>query len=415
MKNVNQTVPGGKKIGVCMVTGAFYPEIAGGTLQCYSLMQRLKDKVNFYVIATYKPSSEKKQARSLFTKEVIGNMKIYRIYVERGNIISEVRSAFALIFIFCKIAKNINIFHIHSFTRKNYLITFLAKLAGKKTMVKPSSFGVDDPVSIKKRFAMVSKIYSLIDSFIAISPAIEKSHKIFGIPDCKIHAIPNGVDTKRFRIPDKHEKEELRKVLGIPESSDVILSVGFFSRDKGLDLFSQSLVSLPHDKLEKLFLIFVGSRNTDGLEVDDDVVKKVGYDIKKLNLEKRTLFVEETHEIEKYFKASDIFILPSKREGLPNALLEAMACGLHCIVNRIEGITDYVIDNRKSGYLLDSLNPEHIAKILTEALDSKNKDDRIGKNARQKIEQSFNLDKIEDSYFALYSDLIKEEKKICAA
>jgi len=415
MKNANKIDSRSKKIGVCMVVGAFYPEIAGGTLQCYSLMKSLKDKVDFYVISTYKPSSEKKESRRFFTEETVEGMKVYRVYAERGNMISEIKSAFALIFIFCKIVKNINIFHIHSFTRKNYLITFLAKLAGKKTIVKPSSFGVDDPMSIKKRFPIAPKLYSLIDNFIAISPAIEKSHEVFGIPSGRVFTIPNGVDAKRFRHPEGREKKEIRNSLGIPESADVILSVGFFSRDKGLDLFSHSLINLPSDKLKNIFLIFVGSRNTNELEVDGGVVERVSNDIKKLDLGKRSLFVEETRQIERYFKASDIFILPSKREGLPNALLEAMACGLLCIANRIEGITDYVIDNRKNGYLLDSLNPELIAKILQEALDGKNRDVPIGKNARQKIEKDFNLDRIKDAYFALYSDLTKEEKEICAA
>lgn len=395
------------RTGICMVLGAYYPEIAGGAVQCYNLIDSLQDSFDFYVIATYKISSRIRHTRRIFTEENINNARVFRINLYPGKIISEILSLLAVIIIFFKVKNKVQVFHMHGYTRKGYLITLLAKIFRKKTIVKTTSLGIDDPLSIKKRSPVSSAFYSLVSAYVVTSPAQKDCFKMAGYSSDKIYMIPNGVNLKRFNVPGAQEKSAIRKGMGIPDSSDVILSVSFFSKAKGLDIFAEGLLLLPSDKLRNIFLIFVGSRDDRELEVDKEVVNKVYGITERLGIRSNCLFVDPAHDIEKYFRASDIFILPSKREGLPNALLEAMACGLCCIANRLEGITDYIIDSGENGYLLDALEANSIVNALRNTIGNRSLQYRLGHNAHLKVERVFNAEQIKTRYKELYLNLIK--------
>ena len=386
--------------------GAYYPEISGGAIQCFNLINGLKQNFDFYVMATYKMSSKRYPVKHIFSEETIDDAKVFRINLYPGRIISEILSLFAIFRIFFKIKNKVHIFHMIGYTRKSYLITLLAKIYGKRTIVKTTSFGIDDPLSIKKSSLIPSTLYSLVDAYVVTSPAQKASFKMSGLPENRIFMIPNGIDLNRFNIPGTQEKSILRQQMGISNSLDVILSVSFFSRDKGIDRFAESLLLLPEEILNKIFLIFVGSRDARVLEVDRKVVEKVDDIINRLNIRSRCLFIDSTQDVDRYYKASDIFILPSKREGLPNALLEAMACGLCCIANNLEGITDYIIDFEKSGYLLDALIPDHITDVLKRTIGNKALQCTIGYQAHLKVKSMFNMEDIRTHYTTLYTGLL---------
>jgi len=389
-----------------MVLGAYYPDISGGAVQCSSLIDSLKSDFDFYIIATSKISSERWHTRQIFTEESLDRTKVFRINFYPGKVISEILSFLAVIIIFFKVKNNIDIFHMHGYTRKSYLVTLLAKIYRKKTVVKTTSFGIDDPLSIRKRSFIPSVLYSFIDAYVLTSPAQQESFKMSGLFENKFFMIPNGVNLKRFNIPEPQEKVALRQQMGIPDSLDVILSVSFFSRDKGIDIFVESLLALPQDKLRNIFLIFVGSRDDKELEVDAKIAEKVYNTIDSIKIGPRCSFIDPIHDIEKYFKVSDIFVFPSKREGLPNALLEAMSCGLCCIANRLDGITDYIIDSEKDGYLLDTLKHDSIADSLKKVIGNKALQRNIGYEAHLKIRRMFNIEQTKDSYARLYNRII---------
>ena len=391
--------------GICMVVGAFYPDISGGAVQCLNLIDSLKQDFDFYVIATYKISSKKRGIKNIFTEEVINGFKVFRINLHPSSIISEALSLLAIFIIFFKIKGKVSVFHMHGYTRKGYIVTILAKIFGKRIIIKTTSFGIDDPLSIKKIGIMPFALYSLADAYVLTSPAQKESHKLSGLREDKAFMIPNGVNLSRFNIPAPEEKICLRQEMGIPDSFEVILSVSFFSEDKGIDMFAESLLLLPPDKLKDLFLIFIGSKDGKELEVDAKIVKKVYNSIDSINIRSRCLFIDKVYEMERYFKVSDIFILPSKREGLPNALLEAMASGLCCIASKLEGATDYIIDSQKEGYLLNALNPASIADILKNIIGDKGLQHRIGFEAHSKIRRMFDMERIKDNYAKLYNHI----------
>jgi glycosyltransferase involved in cell wall biosynthesis len=123
-------------------------------------------------------------------------------------------------------------------------------------------------------------------------------------------------------------------------------------------------------------------------------------------LSKSVMLIPVVDEIASYLSAADLFVLPSRFEGLSNSLLEAMACGLPVISTGVGGSMD-IIEDGINGLLIDVDNDEQlmqaIVKIFTDSLLAAN----LGKNARQTVVDKYNLSEIAGKYVELYRELVK--------
>lgn len=388
-----------------MVTGAFYPEISGAGLQCRTLINSLKNNnLKFFVLTTAGGPSLRDSGLGI---------DIFRIYAGNMGFIARLRSALNIIYIFLKIQNKIDIVHIHGFSDKSILIILLARAFRKKIIQKMTSLGEDDPDSIfSRRFGMLKRFFfSRADVFISVNPVMSRAFIEAGLPESRLLTIPNGVDIERFCPPKNlNEKTLLRKELGLPEDGILILFVGFFSKDKGPDILFESFKNLKGRIKEDLFVIFIGATEGRYFEIDANLVKTIKDGIAKFNMQNTFIFVESTLKIEKYYKASDIFIFPSLREGLPNALLEAMSTALSCVSSDLKGVTDYLISDKKEGLIFAPGDIEGLRKAICTLLNDKNMAEELGRNARRKILDKFSIDKVSRQYQYIYDKLAKDNK-----
>jgi glycosyltransferase involved in cell wall biosynthesis len=109
-----------------------------------------------------------------------------------------------------------------------------------------------------------------------------------------------------------------------------------------------------------------------------------------------------------FLRSSDIFILPSLAEGLSNALLEAMACGLPVVATNIGG-TNEVIKNGVNGILVEPKNSEQLAQAILSLMKNQKYAYRLGINARKTITEKYSLDLLSEKYVHLYCKLLKEK------
>ena len=100
--------------------------------------------------------------------------------------------------------------------------------------------------------------------------------------------------------------------------------------------------------------------------------------------------------------AADIFVLPSRREGMPNVLMEAMMRALPCVATDISGCQD-LIDHNVNGLLVPAADITSLAQNIIFMLTNRTMAAKMGANARQTIIQSYNIEDIADKYAALYS------------
>ena len=267
-----------------------------------------------------------------------------------------------------------------------------------------TSLGHDDPVSIKRRSFLLKSFFSMVDTYVGVSPRFESLFHHSQLPSDRLVMIPNFVDTNRFCLVSNEEKTVLRNELKLPKKMKLILFVGHFSLEKSPNIFLEGWMQHVAEKFPDTGIIYIGSNNLDHYEVDADLVR----DMQKITesyLNKRVFFIERTHEIEKYFQAVDMFVLPSLREGLPNALLEAMACGLPVITSRLEGVTDWIVEDGKNGLLLKSVIGDDLGKALISMLKDEIQAHLLGLKARETVLERFSMEKVAEEYLELYRRL----------
>lgn len=205
-----------------------------------------------------------------------------------------------------------------------------------------------------------------------------------------------GVDPLRFH-PDSRIRETIRDNLGIDKNALVILFVGRLCRDKGiLDLaFAFSEIAKCNSNA---VLLLVGAEE----DVPFKEVQKICH-----SESERLHYVSFTSTPEIYMAASDIFCLPSYREGFGMTIIEAAACGLPAVASRIYGITDAVAEG-KTGLLF----PAGDARLLTQALLKLTIENdlrqQMGNEARKRTLELFSSEIITREILMLYDKLSEE-------
>jgi glycosyltransferase involved in cell wall biosynthesis len=385
--------------GVLRVTGAYFPELSGAGLQCRALVRQLRDDVEFTVLTTTTDSS-------LRTEDDQDGVPVHRVFVDPASAWSKLTAGLRMTARLLGGRRRFSILHLHGFSRKSMLLTVLGLLLGKRVAIKLTSVGHDDPASIRARGRLAYWCYSRAHLFFGVSPRLQTLYEASGLPRDRFRLIPNGVDLQRFRPASLDERRALRAELGLPPDTTVILFVGFFSREKCPDLLFDAWSRVAADAGHTSVLIFVGATRSRYYEVDERLAPAIRERASRLALDHRVFFVEATREIEKYQRAADIFVLPSLREGLPNALLEAMACGTASVATRLAGVTDSLIDDGDSGLLVPARDQAALETALASLISRPERARAMGTRARERIERDFSQTDTARRYLAAYNELL---------
>lgn len=380
-----------------MVIGAYHPELSGGGLQCRTLVGALRGSAAFTVLATTRRPD-------LPPLAAVDGVAVHRVPLA-GTRLGGLAAAPRMIRLFVRLRKRIDLVHFHGFTSKMLLLHPLARLFGKPIVQKATSVGGDDPLTMA-RLGLRGRVYARADAFVSVSPGMTARFRASRIPAGRIREIPNGVDLRRFQPPaDREEVRQLRHRLGLPTHRPVIAFVGFFSRDKAPDVLFDAWrrlappPDLPH-------LLFIGATDPAHVEVDAGLVAAIRAEIERDRLGDRVGFVEATDHIEEYLRAADVFAAPSRREGLSNALLEALASGLAVVAARIEGVTTEAILDGETGFLVPPDDPASLAARLGALVADEALRGKLGAAARRRAESRYGIEAVAAQYLRLYRDLL---------
>ena len=175
-------------------------------------------------------------------------------------------------------------------------------------------------------------VYKMITFLVTGTESLKKEYSIhYQIPYEKIRTMPNLVDIGRFS-KSRAESASIRKELGIGDKTKVILFAHCLSRRKGAHYLPQIIRNFKGKDV--VFLIAGSGQEQQYIEPE---ISKEG-----MRLQVRFLGWVPNMEIQRYFGAADIFILPSEEEGFPHVLLEAMAAEVPLVAFDVGGVKDIV-------------------------------------------------------------------------
>jgi glycosyltransferase involved in cell wall biosynthesis len=211
------------------------------------------------------------------------------------------------------------------------------------------------------------------------------------IPAAKIRVVYNGLDFRRF-VP-RVQREEFRRSLGIPAQAAVVASVLRLHPEKGADLLPEIVEKTPG----ALFLVAGDGPTAAGIRDE----------VRRRNLEERMRFTGWRQDIADLLNASDVFLLPSREESFPQAVLEAMAMRLPVVASRVGGMEE-LVDDGTTGILVSPGAAEPFAAALRSLLADGAKARAMGDQGFRKSRR-FDEHSMIESVRAVYQDVLQRK------
>lgn len=235
--------------------------------------------------------------------------------------------------------------------------------------------------------------YLLPKKIVCVAQAALESHRQFGFDDKRMLVIGNGIDLDEF-FKGMDSSLAVEKTMSLPR---IIGCVGRYHADKGQDLLVQSFAQLlPQQPDLRLMLIGRGC---------DSANQQLVTLLKQLNLEHAVDLLGERQDIAALLHTMDIYCMPSRSEGFPNGLVEAMACGLPCVATDVgdarllgDGVVQFVAPASVSEL---TRGLQQMLEISPAARLS------LGQQAAQRIKQQYSIDVVRSQFEALYSLILR--------
>ncbi len=249
--------------------------------------------------------------------------------------------------------------------------------------------------------------FNVMDCVVVSSNVMQRALRDLGIAT-RIEVIPNGVDLGRFRPIDSPSTRTLvRRQLGLDSEAEIALFVGPIEARKGVDVLVQAW-SLLARKRPKAILVLVGPHHNErgaSRPGQAGFQTRIEGIVRESGAAERVVFTGAVDNVEAYYRVADLFVFPSIREGMPNVVPEAFACGVPSILTPFIGLPD---DFGRPGeqYLLVERTPEALATAIQALLDDDEERKRLASRARTWAEEHMDVEHSLDQYAALYSELV---------
>jgi glycosyltransferase involved in cell wall biosynthesis len=295
-----------------------------------------------------------------------------------------------------------DIIHVHQALYPAFVSLLIGKgILKKPVLIKTASSGITSDIILLRQFPLgklqLSYLLKKMNCLITVSEAGGEDYQAIGFPQSKILNIPNGV---RIPATGKTNYDSLLNVLAISR----------LSREKGIDILIQAwAIVLRQAPNLKLFILGDG--------VHESALRTLS---SSLGLDRSVFFAGGQASIEKYLTEADLFVLPSRTEGLSNALLEAMSFGIPCVATQV-GEASQVLAGRNSIEILPGgcwaerygilVNPEDVlglSKGILYLIDNPKERERVGRRARVRIQEKYSIDSVAETYIGLYRSLLEK-------
>lgn len=246
-------------------------------------------------------------------------------------------------------------------------------------------------------------MYNSFDCMIANNIPIRDALRGMGV-STRIEVIPNGVDLNRFSPGENDPKAAaVRSHLGIGAGELLITTVGAVMPRKGSDVLLQAW-SILSRQYPGAHLALVGPRYDLEQPELSEFAAKLHRSVLDSCAPQNIHFTGLVDNVEDYVRASDIFVLPSEREGMPNSVMEAMACRVPVVITPFAGLSRD-LGKADEQYLLSPRDPEALAATIGRLMRDADLRQTVATQGWEWVKANLDLETALRRYAALYRDL----------
>lgn len=393
------------RLNILMITRLYWPHLGGNENQAKLLAEHLKKNhpVEITIITslydkklkqfeTYKNINIVRLPHFLLRKKSTNKKSIpIRLIDKIKFLLQEYSYQIELFNFLIKEISRFDIIHVHQTSWLSILPSFIGRKYYKQVIIKEATL---NGFQFLRTLFLPSKLKQIpikYSNFIGVSSMIIENLLQQGVPRSKIFLIPNGV-----KLPSS-----LPKIKPHSNSLKKILFVGNFSHGKikGFDILLLA-ISIVQKSFPDFILQVIG--NGDPHEYDNIITQNT--------LRENIKFLGEQTDVAKYYQSANVFVLPSRSEGMSNSLLEAMSYGVPCVATKVSGVED-IIDNSINGFIVDVEDFQDMAEKILEVLTKPDLEEKFKKMSREKIEKNFSIEAIAKQYYGVYSKLVSNESQ----
>jgi glycosyltransferase involved in cell wall biosynthesis len=331
-------------------------------------------------------------------QEKIDATLVHRLGVPGTGVLKTFFFVAALFSFLLRNSRKFHVCHSHGAVNMGALCRVARVFTGRKNVAKIASAGRIHKLESRLSGKLILALFKQADAIIAMTPEIEGELAAINTSAKRIHCITNGVDCSRFKPRTDAGKQAWKKEQGFSPEERVVLFLSRLVPGKGLRVLLDAWPAV-HEKNPDCLLCIVGSGKDQSASIEQEVHEKV----QRQRLA-NVRFAGETDRPEECLGGVDLFVFPSRQEGFPNALMEAMAAGLPVVASRIGGVSELVSDN-ENGLLFTSGDSRNLADRILRLLENDSLARAMGQQARQTVLDNFAFPRIASQYTALYRTL----------
>ena len=282
----------------------------------------------------------------------------------------------------------------------NIIGPILGRAAGIRVRVSSQRMSLQGYARWLLRADRVVANSSFVDRMVSVSESTSRfCVEVEGIRPEKLITIPNGIDLDAFQSArSKNPSVHLRKQIGVDPDSIVIITVARLHPQKGHRYLLNAVPAVVAQAPKAVFVL-VGDGQLRG-EIEESVIKR--------GIDRYVRILGRRDDVPDLLHISDLFVLPSLWEGMPNAVLEAMAAGLPVVATRVDG-TPEVVMHGVTGLLVPPGDAAGLADAIIRVLNDPDRRSSMGREGLRRVKEVFSTTQYVNGFTKLYYDLVQSK------
>ena len=378
---------------VVMLSQTFYPAMGGSEKQALELSRSLAGRGLRVTVLTRQPGG-------LPAEEDMGGVLVRRLPVFGPRAVDSALFMLKSFFWLLAHRSEYDAVHVHLASSPAVAAVLAGRLTGRRTVVKlGGGRGVDEITlsqgtllgRLKLAFFRAARPELLVMNGEVLA-WLKGSPEFSGL---RLRQFRNGVDTGRYTPLLYNEKINAKAAIGL-DNAPVFLFVGRLSPEKRVKEFVETWAEVLSEEAvpPRVRLVIVGGGP------EEAALRRAVAD---LGLSGSVTLTGPKTDLLPYYRAADVFILPSISEGLSNSMLEAMACGVAILASRVGGAKEAVIPG-VSGCLFDPLNKTELKACLRGFIADRSLAVKMGEAARKTAVDKYSMARVADDLLAIYGE-----------